>query len=200
MYFKGLYLLVAGCAVVGNATAGDYVLGQNFVVKHPTTIDQLGAYDGGTAFTGDVSVGIFDAITGNLVGPDVLFGPGLSGTQIGNTFYESVTPFVLQPGEYSVVAVGAIDPNAGGSTGTGLSDVNSYENLGGALNLPGSGRFNSGTAFAEPGLPGSGSGNNIGSSSQFGGFQLVDPVPDGGLTVALLGASLAGLGWLRRKM
>ena len=47
-----------------------------------------------------------------------------------------------------MVAVGAIDPNGGGSTGTGLSDVNSYVNLGGALNLPGSGRFNSGTAFA----------------------------------------------------
>src|SRR5208337_1386960 len=145
MYIKGLVLLVAGCVAVGTAKAEDYVLGMNFVVKHPTTINQLGAYDGGSAFTGDVNVGVFNAATGNLVGPDVLFGPGLPGVQMGNTFYETVAPFVLQPGEYSIVAVGDINPALGGSIGTGLPDINSYQDLGNTLSLPGGSRFNSGT-------------------------------------------------------
>ena len=187
-------LVVAGCLAAASAEAGDYVSGMDFVVRHATTIDQIGAYDGGSAFTVDENVGIFNALTGNLVGPDVLFGPGLPGTQIGDTFYENVAPFVLQPGEYTILAVGGSSPNSGGSANGGLSDFDSYQNLGNNLDLPGGGRFNSGTDFTSPN-----SGSGFGFSPK-GLFSEVDPVPDGGLTLVLLGSSLAGLSWLRRKI
>jgi hypothetical protein len=202
MNLRALVLLVAGSVAVTSAKAGEYILGMDFVVNHPTTIDELGAYDGGKPFTFDESVGIFSASTGNLVGPDVVFGPGSIGTQIGKSFYETVTPFVLSPGEYSIIEV-SDTPITGGGIGSDLSDTGIYGDLGGALDLPGGGRFNSGTGFTVGSTPGgnSGKGNGDYFDSLIGGFVIVDPpsVPDGGTTLTLLGASLAGLSLLRRK-
>jgi len=183
---------MVGCMAAASARAQGYVGGMDFVVTHPDTINQVGVYDGGAALTSDETVAVFNAITGDLAGSEVLFGPGVAGTQIGDTFFESVTPFTLAPGEYLVLSIGSGGPVGPGDAG--LSGVNAYVNLGGTLDLPGGGRFNSGSVGEV--LP------NAGSSSQSGGaYELVDPsVPDGATTVALLGGALIGLGWLRRKV
>jgi hypothetical protein len=136
------------------------------------------------------AVGIFSDTTGNLVGPEVIFGPGKAGNQLGNTFFESVPNFVLAPGDYSLIFLGAGVSSQGGGHLTG----GGYLNLGDDINLPGGGRFNGGTDLIIS--------LNEGSSvtSQSIPFSLVDPVPDGGMTSMLLGASLVGLSWLRRKV
>ena len=183
-------MLVAGCLALGQSAEAGYVLGMNFTVSKPTTISALGAFDGGTGFTSYETVGIFNDLTGDLVGPEMYFGPGYSGTQVGNSFYETVpTPFTLSPGEYSIMALSTGDSNPGGSS---LSGGNSYEDLGESLNLPGGERISSGTSFTSPNAADPGSPNQA--------FDMVDPrAPDGGTTVIFLGLSLAGLSWLRRK-
>jgi hypothetical protein len=191
---KSIVVFFAGCFVVSIANAGQVDSGLNFVVSHPTSISAIGAYDGGDGFTSTETVGIFNELTGNLVGSEVVFGPGLSGKQVGDTFYESVPVFVLAPGDYSLISL-----SAGGSSGGGhLSGGNSDQNLGADVNLPGGNRFNSGASVIISLSENSGPGNES--------FDLVDPatapgtVPDGGTTAMLLGASLASLGWLRRRI
>jgi hypothetical protein len=178
-------LFFASGLALPNANAKEDVSGINFSVSHPTTISAVGAYDGGTAFTSTETVGIFNELDGNLVGTEVAFGPGKSGTQVGKMFYESVPAFVLSPGEYSLIMIG----NGGfPSSGGGNLDYN--------LDLPGDGRFGSGLNFdiSLSEVPGSAPGF----------IDLLDPktnvVPDGGLTALLLGSSLAALGWVRRKL
>jgi len=185
-------VLFAACLAVSSAKAAQADTAINFVVSHPTTISAFGAYDGGNGFTSTETVGIFNDVTGNLVGPEVVFGPGTTGKQLGNTFYESVPDFVLAPGDYSMIFVGSGSSQGGNHASGG----NSFENLNIDINLPGGGRFNAGAdsiiSLSE--------GPNLTSATA--PFDLVDPpaVPDGGTTAMLLGASLAGLGWLRRKM
>jgi hypothetical protein len=191
---KCAVLLFASCLALSSAKAVDSISDMNFVVSHPTSISAMGAYDGGTGFTSTETVGIFSDLSGNLVGSEVVFGPGKVGTQVGDMFYESVPVFVLSPGDYSIIEVGngGFPPSGGGSH---LSGGNSFLNLGDDVDLPGGGRFNSGATF-DISL-------NETSGLSAGSIDLVDPktnfVPDGGLTALLLGASLAGLGWVRRK-
>jgi hypothetical protein len=196
---KYILPLIASSLALTSAQAGQYVLGMNFGVTHPTTISAMGAFDGGTGFTSTETVGVFSDLTGSLVGTEAVFGPGTTGTQVGNVFYENIPSFVLQPGDYSIISIssGSSLPSGGG----GLVGGNAYQNLGQDLTMPDGGRFNFGTDFnislAE--------GNGVGSQSR--PLFLVDPangstgaVPDGGMTAMLLGASLAGLGWVRRKV
>jgi len=184
-------ILFAGALVIQQSAKGDYVLGINFAVSYPTTISAIGAYDGGSGFTSDETVGIFNDLTGNLVGPDLLFGPGTSGQQIGNAFYEKVTPFVLDAGTYSMMALSTGGSNHGG--GNSLPGGNSYEDLVNSWNLPSGWRFNSGTGFAIIGTDG------LGTQNPFGALD-PPPVPDGGTTAMFLTVALAGMGWLRRKV
>jgi VPDSG-CTERM motif len=190
---KFAVVFAMGCLALSVAKAEDYTSGTSFVVTHPTTISAIGAYDGGAGFKSTETVGIFSDLNGNLVGSEVVFGPGDSGTQVGSMFYENVPIFVLSPGDYSLITLG----NGGFSSGGGshLSGGNSFLNLGDDIDLPGGGRFNSGTSFDVVLFEGSG--------SLAGPVALVDPpngVPDGGLTALLLGCSLAGLGLVRRKI
>jgi hypothetical protein len=189
MLKRSAVILFVGSLAIQHVAKADYVLGMNFAVSSPTTISAIGVFDGGVGLTGDQTVGIFSDSSGDLVGPDVFFGPGTSGTQVGNMFYETVTRFVLAPGDYTIMG-----SSAGGSNprGSGLSGGNLYQDLGNSFALPGAGRFNAGTGFA------------LGGPS-YGGihyqpFTALDPVPDGGSAAMLLTAALAGLGWLRRKV
>ncbi|HEX3719404.1 MAG TPA: hypothetical protein VH595_15730 [Verrucomicrobiae bacterium] len=176
--------VIFGGLVAGNVHAQGYVDGMNFIVTHNTSINEIGAYDGGTAFTTDEYVGIFNDATGNLVGPDIEFGPGaaaagITGTQIGNTYFENTAAFLLTPGEYSIITIGAGVPTSGNAGLAGAG--NSLDLAGDVYSLPAS----DGTQF------------------QSASYALHDPpagVPDGGMTVLLLGASLTGLGWFRRKI
>jgi hypothetical protein len=185
---------MAGCFALASAQAGQYVLGMNFVVSHPTTIAAMGAFDGGSAFTSTETVGVFNDLTGQLVGSEVVFAPGNKGTQLGNTFYENVTSFVLAPGDYSIISTSTGNhlPN-----GSGISGGNNFQSLGNNLNQPDGNRFNFGATFDISLAEGSGIGGHTRP------LVLVDPpngVPDGGLTAMLLGATLTGLGWVRRKL
>ena len=180
---------LASGAAFSNAQAGQNVLGMNFVVTQPTTITAIGARDGGTPFTFTETVGVFDDLTGSLIGPEAVFGPGEVGIQMGNAFYERVPRFVLSPGDYSIISISGGGSLPGG--GGGLTGGNSYGNLGNDLNLPEGGRFNFGTGFN--------AGGSSGPRGQSQPFFLIDLVPDGGMTAMLLGATLAGLGWARRK-
>jgi hypothetical protein len=192
MKLKSTKSIAWGCVIAlglfsKEAKAADYVMGMDFVVSHNTTISGLGVFDGGTALSADETVGVFDDSTGNLVGSELVFGPGYSGAQVGNTLYETLTPFTLAAGEYSIVSIGG-SPTAG-STG---SSGNSLD-LGNTLELPGGSRFGSGVADAVI--------TQGGESTSTSALPLVDPpsVPDGGLTVVLLGGVLAGIGWMRRS-
>jgi len=180
-YLLGIF---ASGLVAASVQAQGYVEGLNFVVTHNTTINQIGTFDEGTSLTSDVFVGIFNDATGNLVGPDLEFGPGaaaagITGEQIGSTYFENTASFVLAPGEYSIIATGATGGNGGS---IGLAGVgNSFELAGTIYTLPSA----HDTQFQSP------------------SYALHDPpnsVPDGGMTAMLLGASFAGLGWIRRKV
>jgi hypothetical protein len=190
--FTTFWAVTGACLALTNAQAADSVVGENFVVTRPTTISEIGISDGGVPLTGDVTVGIFNSATGGLVGSEVTFGPGLTESQIGNSVFENIGDLVLPSGEYSVVAVGDVGQISGGTSG--LFQVDSL-GLGSTLGLPGGGRFNSGALFDLGGY--SSTPSNPGGST---GFDIVDPVPDGGSTVIILGGALAGLGLLRRKL
>ena len=161
----------------------------NFVITTPTVITAIGARDGGTGFTFPEKVGIFNDVTGTEVGPLAIFGPSEKGLQIGDAFYERFPAFVLAPGDYSIISLSSGSSLPGGG---GLGGGDSFGNLGNDLNLPEGGRFNFGTGFD--------AGGSSGPRGQLQPFFLTDLVPDGGTTALLLGASLAGLGWLRRKL
>jgi hypothetical protein len=191
--------IIALNLVISTSYAG--TIGMNFAVTRPTTISDLGISDGGVPFTGQVTLGIFSSATGVLEGTEVVFGPGLQGTRSGNAIFDAVTPFVLPSGEYSIVAIGDVGAVSGGATG--LANVNSLQNLGGALNLPGGGRFDSGTLVDIAGYSDKASNPAYGT----GTFIVKDPVSvvpvsvsDVGSTALLLGASMAGLIVFRRKV
>jgi len=185
--------LVAGSLFVFTAKAESYASGMNFVISHPTTVSAIGVYDGGTPFSSKEVVGIFNDFNGDLVGSEVVFGPGKSGTQMGGMFYEKVPTFVLSPGDYSLITIGSGGVSPGG--GSHLNGGNFLGNLADDLDLPGGDRFNSGTTFDISVIEGPG--------SLSGPVALISPssvVPDGGLTALLLGGSLAGLSFVRRKI
>jgi hypothetical protein len=183
MKINSLAIILVSGFVAASSHAQGYVEGLNFVVTHNTSINEIGAYDGGSAFTSDEFVGIFNDATGNLIGPDLEFGPGaqaagITGEQIGNTYFENTAPFVLAPGEYSIISIGSGSANGG----TGMAGVgDSFDLAGSVYTLP----------------------SSQDSQFQSSTYALHDPpnsVPDGGLTALLLGGSLAGLGWIRRKI
>jgi hypothetical protein len=186
---KSAVVFFASCFVFSSAQAGQNVLGMNFVISQPTTITAIGANDGGIGITSTETVGVFDDLTGTLVGSEAVFGPGETGVQIGDAFYESVPTFVLSPGDYSIISISAGGLLPGGG---GLAGGDSYQNLGNDLILPEGDRFNFGTGFD--------AGGSSGPRGQLQPFFLIDLVPDGGTTAMLLGAALAGLGWARRKL
>jgi hypothetical protein len=186
---RSVVAVLAASFALSAAHAGQNVLGMNFIISQPATISAIGARNGGTPFSFTEKVGVFDDSTGALVGSEAVFGPGEIGIQMGNVFYERVPTFVLAPGDYSIISL-----SGGGSlpSGGGLAGGNSYQNLGNDLNLPEGGRFNFGTGFdTSPGT---------GPRGQFQPFFLINLVPDGGMTAMLLGVSMMGLGWARRKL
>jgi hypothetical protein len=186
---KLLAVLSAGFFAVSSTKAGQEVSGIDFVVSHATTISAIGVYDGGSSLTSKETVGIFNDLTGNLVGSEAVFGPGKSGTQVGDTFYESVPDFTLAPGDYSIIYVGGNSSGGGNHLSGG-----DFADLGGDINLPGGSRFNSGTDFI---ISLSENGNSTSPESP---LALIDPVPDGGMTMMLLGATFSGIGLVRRKI
>jgi len=181
---------------LGAGSQQNYDLGMDFVVNTAVTVTELGAFDsGGDGFSGTIQVGIFD-LSGNLIGSSASL-TGTAGTLIGGSRFAAVTAFTLNPGTYSIVAAG-FDLGTDFSGNTGLGGVTSFNSDGGAVSLVAEGgRWDTGNTFQLP-------------TQNVGGYGQPDPVfqagtfavgvPDGGLTIALLGGALVGLQALRRKL
>jgi hypothetical protein len=201
----GALLLVATSAnaatIVFNNAPGagsqqGYLLGMDFVVNSAVWVSQLGTFDsGGDGIDGEINVAIFDT-SGALVSPIATFNGGAGETLIGGSRFLSIAGFTLGPGTYSIVAAGYSGLDFSGNTGLGGST--SFNNAGGAISLVDEGgrwETQAGNALSLP-------------TDNEGGYLQPDPVfqagtfavPDGGVTALLLGAGLAGLGWMRRRM
>jgi hypothetical protein len=180
----------------GAGTQENFVLGMDFDVLQAIEVTQLGVFD--SAFDGlidELTVGIFDLSSSGpaLVQTQV---SGLGTSNDGSSRFVSISPFLLGPGSYSIVASGFINGNRSGNTGFG--DGTSFNNLGGRLAIvPGGGRWATGTTFGLPTKP-----QNYSQADpvfQAGTFQ-ANAVPDGGSAAALLGLGLLGVGWARRRL
>jgi len=185
---KPVATLVASCIALYSAQARQNVLGLNFIITKPTPVNVIAARDGGTEFDFTESVAIFNDLTGSEVGPEAIFGPGANGTQVGDAFYERVPTFVLEPGDYSLIAISDGPPFSGG--GGGLIGGDGFKSLGGDINLPEGDRFNFGTGFDS---------GSTGPRGQLQPFFFIDEVPDASSTLVLFGGALAGLAWARRR-
>jgi hypothetical protein len=118
-------------------------LSMEFHVNTPITVDALGAFDnniqsGLSGTTGNgVEVGIFNVLTGKLVGTSVTYNGETTYNQSGADAFQSVTPFVLAKGYYAIVALN--DPNYNqGYFNTGPNQFQTLNSLGGALSFIGS--------------------------------------------------------------
>jgi hypothetical protein len=171
----------------------------------------------------NIRVGIFDVTTGgNEITPTAVFNntgalAGAGYTSIGGSIFQNLaTGIALTPGQtYSIVASGYTSDYQSGNVYLG-SPTPTFDALGGELTLlPGGviggtgARFNGaggngGEPFSFPTLA---TGyTELGGSPDFlaGTFEANAPsttasVPDGGLTIVLLGFALSGIEGLRRK-
>jgi hypothetical protein len=126
-------------------------LGMDFTVNESIQVTALGAFDNGvnanlagSAGSG-VTVGIFNVNTGTLVGPSVFFQAGGSYLQIGGDAFQSVSPFVLVPGLYSIVSLNDSNFNSMGAPNI----YQQLDDLNGAISFVGGGRYGT-LSFALP--------------------------------------------------
>ena len=171
-------------------------LGMDFNVNSdPILVKAFGAFNavGTGVFSGDIQVGIFD-LSGNLQGTAVTFVAGTPYSFVPGSkdVFQSVLPFLLGPGSYSVVAVGFSAADKNGNTGVGSTPPSVTDDGGGLISFVGGGRFGSATF----GLPGSIDG---GPANRYdaGTFEF-EAVPEPG-TFLLAGAALAIAGLIRRR-
>ena len=215
--FSG-YLVIAAALSIGiNAQANtivfvnepglgsqqNFVLGMDFVVHTAVTVTELGAFDsGGGGFSDGISVGIFDLTSQSLLGSSATI-IGTAGTLIGGSRFVSVTPFTLNPGTYSIVAAGWAlgGPDLSGNTGLGTPPgMTSFNSDGGAISMvTQGGRWQNGTDLVFPTANTGGHGQPD-PEFQAGTFAVSElAVPDGGMTIGLLGMALAGLAMARNR-
>src|SRR6185312_1363558 len=130
-------------------------LGMDFQVNNPILVSALGAFDNGTFSNLDgvnghgVMVAIFDVTSGLQIGTSASFNASGSYTQIGGDAFQTVGPFILSPGDYSIVSVDDRNYNqgfAGGST----NQFQTLDSLGGAISFNGPSRFDSVSALGLP--------------------------------------------------
>ncbi|MDE3198775.1 MAG: hypothetical protein KGN84_20675 [Acidobacteriota bacterium] len=122
----------------------------DFTVNTAIRVDSMGVYNaaGNGVVNGTLQVAIFlNDGSGNMVaGTHVTFAPGTYLQDLINDgpydVYQSIAPVILQPGNYSVVAVGfsATDPN--GNIGF-PGGVGAVEDSSGLITYTGSARYNS---------------------------------------------------------
>ena len=127
-------------------------LGMDFhVVDTPIVITSLGAFNGNSlgVFSQDVKVGIFD-LSGALQGSVTFVANQTYGFVVGTTdVFQDVTPILLGPGDYSVVAIGYNDTDKNGNTNGG-ANYSGTDDGGGAITFIGTSRYDSGTSLQLP--------------------------------------------------
>ena len=184
-------------AITGTLQAWPGNLGLDFNVNgDPIVVKAFGAFNavGTGTFSGDIQVGIFDLL-GNLQGTAVTFVAGTNYSFVPGSkdVFQSVLPFVLGPGSYSVVAVGFSAADKNGNTGVGSTPPSVTDNGGGLISFVGSGRYNRSATF---GLPATIDGGPV-NRYDAGTFEF-EAVPEPG-TFLLAGAALAIAGLIRRR-
>jgi hypothetical protein len=186
-----------------SGSPGPYTLGQAFTVTGPgIVVTSLGAYDDDNPNSfptaHPVQVGIFSASSGLLVTPEVSFTGAGSGTADGDVLFQAITPVRLAPGEYVIAASGYSGSGQGyevfGNSAHGTPTW-TFNSDGGILTLGSSLTLQS-SSLTYPTKP-----DNSGTPPQYaaGDFQYQTAVPDGGLTIAMLGMAMSGLAFIRRK-
>jgi len=171
-------------------------LGMDFQVNSPILVTGLGAFDNGTFSNLDgvngngVMVAIFDVTTGLRVGNAASFTNSGSYTQIGGDAFQTVSSFVLGPGEYSIVSVDDRNFNASGNP-NGFQNLDS---LGGAISFNGPSRFDSVSTL---GLPTSADGPPV---DRYDAGTFIASVPEAS-TWAMVILGFFGVGFMayRRK-
>jgi len=128
---------------------------------HSIIVTALGAFDNNiNGFTGTISVGIFNRTTGLQVGPSQTF-TGTTLATAGNIAngdrFKAVTPFILPPGQYSIVAVGFNNTDLNGNSNVPPLPppfTAPAENTGGGLiQFVGVGRYDNNTTLDYPTTP-----------------------------------------------
>lgn len=201
----------------GNQTGGPWMLGSDFTVNSPIVISDIGAFDnGGNGFALNIPVAVYNAAGSIVLGTQfTLTTAGTTYDAATQTRWLQITPVILAPGDYSVVA-----GNYGSASGyqndyNAAADPNAppspliFNNLGGALTLDG-GRWLSqgGPLVALPGSITSWDGINDGPGSTLpnplfaaGTVAIAVPEPTtmlaGLLLVVVLGATVFRCGLVR---
>lgn len=128
-------------------------LGLDFDVNRPIVVRSLGVFDSnGDGFVGTAHVAIFNRSSQTAVTPTATF-TGTAGTLINSDRFQTlISPVVLLPGSYTVVAVGfsASDPNgnsgcvsnfAGTCLGNNPFSPSTENGGGGSISFVGIGRY-----------------------------------------------------------
>jgi hypothetical protein len=185
-------------------------LGLDFNVTSPITVTALGAYDSGKdGFAGPITVGLYSRVPGGDPNQDTsgnlltsLTLNGTQGTLVGNYRFMSLgSPLVLQPGFYSIVAVGfsTADKN-GNETLAGFSQTSN--DIPGLLSIVGSGRYDTSSILDYPSTTSFNQGFPQASGHVFGAgnFEFQSAPEPASLTLLGLGAlGLAGYAVRRRR-
>ena len=171
-------------------------LGLDFNVNQSTYVTSLGAFNptGTGVFNHNIRVGIFD-LAGNMQGSSVTF--------TGNTLYsivpgsydafQTIAPLLLNPGSYSVVALGYSDDDRNGNIGNGSTPPSLLNDGSGIISFTGGGRYNSDSVTLQ--LPNTTDGGPV-NRYNAGTFEYTTPEP--GTFVLSVGA-LAFAGEIGRR-
>jgi len=127
-------------------------LGLDFTVNQPIVVNALGAFDASTpnGFFGAINVGIWSNPGGALVVGPATLGPGFGDFNLnGDQFRTLLTPVVLLPGNYSVVALyNGIDANGNATFGGFAPSTENGDS--GAISFTGTGRYDTNGALDFP--------------------------------------------------
>jgi hypothetical protein len=183
-------------------------LGMDFDVLAPIVITGLGAYDyGQDGFVNPINVGIFNRQTRTLVGLSTTITS--ADPLIGLSRFSDISDFVLEVGEYSIVAQGFGQYDWNGNTfGNPANDgmTPTIDTGGGLINFVGAGRAlddnlgwqnwpDTQSRFIYPTWVDGGPANRYDAGTFTFTAAISEPA-----TLALLGLGLAGLGFSRRSI
>jgi uncharacterized protein (TIGR03382 family) len=181
-------------------------LGMDFNVNQSIYVTSLGAFNpsGNGLFHNNVRVGIFD-LAGTLQGSSVTFASNTLYSLVLGSYdvYQGITPVLLNPGSYSVVALGYSSADPNGNLGNGSSPPSLMNDGGGIISFTGGSRFNYDSVTLQ--LPNQGDGGPVNrynagtfgfTTSGPGTFESATPEPG---TFVLSVGVLAFAGAIRRR-